>query len=300
LLLDQRYKPKKNDLLFHYCSTESFRAILESGKLRFGDPNMMNDREEMRWAYQVFELAANELLREKPDDPRWGDLNKEFFGRVDDHIGPSQLIMHPTIAAFSRQADLLSQWVRYADDGRGVCIAFRGRAIEDMAATTVRALYNEAKQLKGMKDQLKAIYIREQLRKSNELGEDEESFTFDCMMLSAFFPAFKHPSFAEEKEVRAVHMLDVKLDDGLLTYVDGGGNSRFGPIPPEPVRFRVSPDGGIILHVDLPIDPYAKGSAIAAVIIGPRSPNGWGNVAALLSHYGYRDVKVFNSASTYR
>ena|ERR1700683_166466 len=62
MLITRLFHPADGDILYHYCSVSAFHAILESGRIRFTDINMLNDRDEMRWGYSVFEEAAGNLL----------------------------------------------------------------------------------------------------------------------------------------------------------------------------------------------------------------------------------------------
>jgi hypothetical protein len=63
MLIQRIYSPTDEEILFHYCSADSFHAILESGTIRFTDINMLNDTAEMHWGCSVFEEAAGKLLR---------------------------------------------------------------------------------------------------------------------------------------------------------------------------------------------------------------------------------------------
>jgi hypothetical protein len=42
-MLDRTYKPKKNELVYHYCSAETFNAICTFKKIRLSDLFTMND-----------------------------------------------------------------------------------------------------------------------------------------------------------------------------------------------------------------------------------------------------------------
>ena len=64
---DRILSPGPETVLYHYCSTATLLSILEHGKLRFSDINMMNDPHEWRYCYELFEQAATALLKMVPD-----------------------------------------------------------------------------------------------------------------------------------------------------------------------------------------------------------------------------------------
>jgi hypothetical protein len=63
MLLDRLYVPPLGAVLYHYCSASTLQKILESRRLRFTDVNMLNDVQEARCGYSMFEEAATRLLK---------------------------------------------------------------------------------------------------------------------------------------------------------------------------------------------------------------------------------------------
>lgn len=59
MLTQREYKATDHDLLYHYCSAETFLAICGSKRLRFNDLFSMNDFSELHWGYHVWEEAAS-------------------------------------------------------------------------------------------------------------------------------------------------------------------------------------------------------------------------------------------------
>jgi len=132
MLIERLYHPTDDEIFYHYCSPLAFHAILESGKIRFTDINMLNDTAEMHWGYSVFEEAAGNLIKTAEKSKKLGGLNKGFFDKVDEIIAPLQSRFHPFVSCFSREPDLLGQWRAYADNARGLLqrlrSVFRGYA----------------------------------------------------------------------------------------------------------------------------------------------------------------------------
>lgn len=293
-VFDRVFKPSTGCTLYHYCSTPTFLSVLESGALRFSDANMMNDSEEGRYGYTLFERAANELLELAKNKPSLEGLESDFFDHVDACLSPKQLHSHPVIACFSKAPDVLSQWRAYAQDGEGWALGFDGNAIGAMPVTLLDVLYDTDRQLEEVRNSLAAMYFL--WRK--EGGEFEAVVGSSARLLSSLMLAYKHPSFREEVEVRALHELrvDISADGWLL--IDEGETADGKEVEGQPVKFRAA-GASIIAYVDLPLE-RAKGMIIPELWLGPRNSNGPGNAIYPMTQFGHRNVRLQRSASSYR
>ena len=291
---DRVFKPSPESVLYHYCSTATLLSILENDKLRFSDVNMMNDPQEWRYCYELFERSANTLLKMVPDRAALEGLDTDFFDKVDDYLSPKQFISHPVIACFSKQPDVLSQWRGYADNARGWSIGFSGQAIDAMPVSLLEVVYEPDQQVAEVRNFLAAMYMiwRE------KGGEFRETVGTDAALLASLIHAYKHPSFEEEQEVRALHELRVEHFEGDLELVDEGGTANGKEVKSQPVSFRAS-GSSIIAHVDIPLQKF-EDVAISDLWFGPSNNNGIGNALYPLARYGHRGVKLFYSASSYR
>jgi hypothetical protein len=288
------FKPARDSVLYHYCSTGTLLSILEHGKLRFSDVNMMNDPREWRYCYELFERAANALLEMVPDRTSLEGLDTAFFDHVDDYLSPKQLMSHPVIACFSKQPDVLSQWRGYADNGRGWSIGFSGPAMNAMPVSLLEVLYDPEQQVAEVRNFLAAMYMIWRQKG----GEFSEAVGRDAALLASVIHAYKHPSFQEEQEVRAIHELRVDLSDDGWELIDEGGTANGKDVEGEPVRFRAA-GSSIIAHVDIPLQ-RVDDMAICELWFGPSNDNGPGNALYPLTTYGHRGVKLFRSASSFR
>ena len=293
-IFDRVFKPETGCRLYHYCSTPTFLSVLQNGALRFSDVNMMNDGEEGRYGYTLFEQAANELLKLAKDQVSLDGLGPDFFDQVDSYLSPKQLHSHPVVACFSKAPDVLSQWRAYAQDAQGWAIGFAGDAIDLMPVTVLDVLYEPSEQLEEVRNSLAAMYFL--WRKDG--GEFETAIGDSARLLASLMLAYKHPSFGEEQEVRALHELSVSFgNDGWLLSDEGGTASGIA-VEGQSVKFRA--DGAsVVAYVDLPLE-RANGVMIPEVWLGPRNSNGTGNAIFPLTHFGHRNVELHRSASTYR
>lgn len=293
-VFDRVYKPTADAVLYHYCSTPTLLSILEGGKLRFSDVNMMNDPYESQYGYSLFERAATALLKMVPERPALSGLTTDFFDRVDDYLSPKQLRSHSIITCFSKQPDVLSQWRGYADNAQGWAVGFDGRAIDAMPVTLLDVEYDAEQQLVEVRNFLGAMYLTVQ----ENGGVFDDDFATQAILFSSFLLAYKHPSFREEQEIRAIHELRVDIADDGCELVDEGGVIDGKDVEGQPVQFRAA-GSSIIAYVDIPLQRH-NGKAIKELWFGPANMNGPGNVLYPLTKHNHRDVSLHHSASTYR
>ncbi len=291
---DHHFAKESAPVLYHYCNAQTLLAILETNTIRFSDANMMNDSQEGRYGYGLFEEAAERLLKRSETNSALDGLSVDFFVKVDEYLSPKQLHGHPVLACFSKNPDVLGQWRAYADNGQGWAIGFRAEALQALPVMLLEVLYDREQQLVEVEQFLAgAFMLCKQLPTdpSSELAKHIPLFA--SMML-----AYKHPSFQDEQEVRALHELRVNLQGEGPALFDEGGVSEGENVEPVPVRYRA--DGpSIISYIDLPLRQIDN-SPINELWFGPRNENGPGNALFPLRHFGHGDVRMKRSQSPYR
>ena len=110
------------EALYHYCSTSTFHAVVESKTLRLSSLSLSNDTMEGKLVSRtVSRLAAKESM----DAAKTLQLQQmlELFDDIFDGLG----------FCLSEERDLLSQWRGYAEDGSGVCIGFSKEYLDWLA-----------------------------------------------------------------------------------------------------------------------------------------------------------------------
>lgn len=101
------------DVLYHYCSTASFHAIVQSHSLWLSSLSLSNDTMEGK-------LVAHTIARLAERD----SLDPSSVSRLQDTVGIFEKIIDGLGFCLSEDGDLLSQWRGYADDATGVAIGF--------------------------------------------------------------------------------------------------------------------------------------------------------------------------------
>ena len=187
------------DVLYHYTDYLAFNGIIRDRELRVNNVRNMNDAAEMQLFMKGIFGAVEQRLEDEQADEKLGklrELAKELSKKYFEHAAYA--------ACFSTYRDDASQWERYANRGKGVCLGFDREVLERMTggALSLQKVYYE--------DDVKAHPL---VRKLYDLTMSEEVFTEDNPALKAALTdcwrnsaSFKHPSFSSEHEVRLVLM----------------------------------------------------------------------------------------------
>ena len=101
------------DILYHYCPTASFHAIVESHSLWLSSLSLSNDTMEGK-------LVASAIVRLRERD----SFDEDDVRRIQDHIGFFEKNIDGLGFCLSEDGDLLSQWRGYAENATGVAIGF--------------------------------------------------------------------------------------------------------------------------------------------------------------------------------
>lgn len=287
--------PDNDQVLYHYCSAETLRAILESRTIRFSDINMMNDSQETRWGYSAFEEAATRLINRKNLQEEIPIMEKSFFDSVDEILSKVQLITHPFISCFSLDRDSLSQWRAYADDGRGFAIGFKAKQFQGMPVSLLLVAYEREQQVKEMMTALAAIFMHS----DGNPDKDRNTFFEDCVLLGNYMVALKHQAFHEEKEVRCIHAVNIEANEAGMRFVDSGGVTEYGDVEGEKIRFQVI-DNHLSAFLDISFLRNGNDNPISEIVMGPKNHSNPGNLMLYLGGLDYSNITITSSDAPYR
>ena len=282
----RQYTPEDEDLLYHYCSGDTFNAICSGKKLRFSDLHSMNDYMECHWGYEVWEEAASGLLE---------SIGKPFLDKID-------LIFHSygfqgllLASCFSKSGDVLSQWRAYADDGAGFAIGFSAKELAELPVSLMEVLYNQEEQVKEVTALVNALYQAEQ----SETEKFGSGFIQACYVIGSDMAAYKNPAFSEEQEIRLVHLLDIVPTEHAAKFVDGGGTMFGKEVEGEQVHFRMV--GGIPSpFIDLDFSNKGSHNPIRRVVLGPKNHAIKEGISLYLETIGIPNVEIARSQASYR
>lgn len=279
--------PNKNQVLYHYCSTETFISIVRNRCIWLSDINTMNDFSEHHWAYERFVEAAN-LERDR--------LSRRFFDELDAVLSETQTNIIPFVSSFSTDGDVLSQWRAYADDGKGVSIGFDAKKIERLSVRSSQIEYDKEKQVAHFRAHLLELF---EIYSRLPDAERPKFLVNEGAHMGVDFSCFKIPAFAEEREVRIIRALNVSASDGKKFIYDAGGTGEDKLSRKKlPVKFR-SRAGQIVCYLEMPLGGLGD-NFITEVIIGPKNDTSGPEINTLLHANGMKMATILKSEASYR
>lgn len=184
-------------MLYHYTDFVAFDGIIRCAELRLNNILNMNDASEMRLFINGICKAVVEKLCLEGEEEKSQSIQNFFQKKLAEEFHYSAYA-----ACFSKYRDDASQWERYGHGGQGVCIGFHADLMQKMIGGALS---------------LQEVYYQEDMRGHHlvdefyRLAKDAEHFSENLpglqeLMIDAWIQsaAFKHPSFASEKECRLV------------------------------------------------------------------------------------------------
>lgn len=286
MLPDREYEPGESDVLYHYCSAETFLSICQNKTIRFSDLFSMNDFMEMRWGYGVWEEAATLVL---------GKVGKPFLDRIDVVLHEHGKAALSLACCFSKHGDVLSQWRAYAEDGRGYAIGFRAKEMKKLPARALEVLYSRDRQVEEVKNVILTLHNVSEVEKKLEEGDFESL----CIFMAYDLASLKNPAFIEEAEVRLIHGVTLQPSGESAQLIDMGGTAFGKPIEPQPVEFFVR-DGVPVPYMDIDFSDGGMENLICEVVVGPKNQALVSGVSIFLETVGVSNVKVIRSKASYR
>ena len=273
-------------MIYHYCPPQAFLEIIRSRTIWLSAYYTLNDMSERRWAYSIFDKAVNQIEKE---------TGKEFADAIRTMIAiafKSSLIM---LSCYSLDADVLSQWRAYADDGRGFAIGFSANHMQ-IAAKPLRVLYDEEAQLRELLGNLKHTYDYEK-----SIGfKYDDAFQNHWFHVGLDLCAYKHPTFREEKEIRLAHVSGLKLNGKSLMAVALGARGQDGVRLSEPNEIHFRTNKGIVIpYVALEYSNREQLSPVKEIVLGPRNENAKSNIEIFLNNFGINEIAVRRSKVPY-
>lgn len=275
------------DTVYHYCSVQSFLAILASKRLWLSDATKMNDSQEGLWADRLIdELLVDEKTSMSDQD------RKEFV------IGYNLNRRRSYQFCLSSEPDILSQWRAYAGDATGLAIGFDSSSFPrqiNLPATNAAPKFNTGlwEVIYERQEQQKLIRLRfDNARSAQDIcvaeGGKVEYQLLGAVMAGAC-PLLKNPAFREEKELRLIHTPHLMTDEKNNLKVVGSDY---------PINQRVS-NGQIVTYFEYPLSDLGV-DIVKEVWVGPRSRLGKHDIELALAINQHGSTQVKNSSATYR
>ena len=223
-------KVSYDNQIYHYCSLETFRLIIENRTLFMSDFHYMNDSseesyflnifsEEMKKIYDNFSQEEKEKLKNKKSKYMY-----KYMTNLE-KIYPNVCF----ICCFSKKHDDLNQWRAYGDDGKGVCIGFDKSFFEKLKINS-RFFAQDVKYLckKELSDFIsKELEEIKNTYNPNDYRSDAKFTQEVYKKIGKKRALIKNISFQAEEEFR-IGFYDKLSDDAITQYVYDDGNHHIG------------------------------------------------------------------------
>ncbi len=185
-------------MLYHYTDFNAFDGIIRCAELRLNNILNMNDAAEMRLFMNGICKAVTEKLEKDKESEKVRQTESYFQKEMAEEFHYSAYA-----ACFSRYRDDAAQWERYGNLGRGVCIALHERLVQKMVggAVALQEVYYQT----DMREHWLVDEFYRAVKEPKAFAKKNlwklQNLMNDAWVQSA---AFKHPSFAREREFRLV------------------------------------------------------------------------------------------------
>lgn len=318
------------DCLYHYCSNEKCFSILDSKTLRLSDIQKSNDYREMSLFFPELIYTIEDIYKADPFPFKYKNLNDDdaFFELTRESYNYwrykfSNGIFSDFVICFSEAVDSLSQWRGYAENGKGCCIGFSKRLLEEYCTKYknilkfIKVEYISDKEIKdnintAAKVCLKKIKTLRSWVVDNMTHDDSSPdtdgllhFNIDGMIESIFVDTlrFKSVAFHDELEWRIFFQKGINKNPEWLLKKDIS-ESPISTLVYETetflkdrIHFNVS-DNDIIPFCTLCFDEFSDNPVIE-LWTGPKNNIREMDIKLYLSQNGYTKTKPYHSRITY-
>lgn len=307
-------------IVYHYCSLEAFKSIIENKCLWLCDVEKSNDSAERQYFHHILMHTVNECLTKRSYARELKKVSKyalqclhafQFAMENITEFDSSSLPLRIFSASFSFHGDQLSQWRGYADDGLGISIGFNNSILcSNFSSVNMGAINYSYSDAQATSYNL----IKNTLSAASQTGnqfDTTSSFVrnlIDELEYHGVF--FKSNSFKEENEYRLVVRHGSRFvqtnPKGLSVYIPGyddactlSKNPDF-PFTFSPKKYRIS-NHQLSAYYELSFEKV-KNRFIRRIYIGPKCPISPEDIKMFFLDCGYilPHFPILHSSATYR
>lgn len=248
--------------LIHYTTLSAFEGIFGNGEFWFSDISQVNDKKE-RVLY--IETKISEIMVSADDEKK--KILEDLRQKIRQYTKKSHYIF-----CLSSNYDDASQWERYGDNGKGIGIVFNREFFELLETpTSCDPPPEEILHLRSVNYQLRDAcnFIENYIDAEDPIIK---AMYFDWILSISM--EYKHNSFQNEKEIRAI--LEIPSACEKQQYANVRGNLKHY----YPYQWKVACENKNIAYEDL----------ISEILIGPRSEIEPSMMAGYLKRLGYNGL----------
>ena len=275
---------RKPKALYHYCSLQTFRNILESKSVWLSDIRKSNDSQELRWMlgqcrYYLFEHWTNYLDIQKEKDGFQKVQSKDFdaFNELINKVDYFKKEHSKNwVFCLSEKRDDIGQWRGYADDGKGISLGFKRNYLDyvlQIFCSLPDADFNFFfDKVKYSKTEVRDFFenTAELSKITDDMFGDQVMEVFEnCFAASLWHaPFFKNETFKVEKEWRIVFSMYLSdIIEGQKPEIPNNINRYSDKLTVGNLGFSQR-GAALVSHLELGISNIKQ--AIHSITIGPK------------------------------
>lgn len=287
------------EILYHYCSTESFYKIISGKSIRLSALSFSNDYLEGRLARLVIRSLSTEHGLDEYQKKSIEDLMDLFENSFDSHG-----------FCLSGNGDILSQWRGYADDGNGVSIGFSSKYLASLikqhnpsrkgALSLSEVLYLNSDHKRVVKP------IFDEVSKIVKDPDFDDRFFGGLLSIAPDQYILDRKNKASEKRFRLLEAM-TKLLPKMFTLKTTAFAEESEWRLQESTVFREESVGDhsssrnqLIPFHSLSLDSIDNAEPIVELVLGPKHKTPHPNLKGFLEQHGFKNVALRNSTASYR
>ena len=262
---------KEPNVVYHYCSLDTFHKIISNNKFRMSDVDMSNDYDERKEMIRAF--ASDEYAQTVK--PHTLSILKDLYINN----------IFNLVICFSGKRDALSQWRGYADDGKGICIGFNNAILSNFNNPSIADfdLLNLRYCRVFYKNDEKERLIHGAFRKYKSwqcFEERKEQLLIKELGIAAML--CKNENFYEEQEWRLALCLNSESEYEQIKYkIEQCTDIKLSSLKTDCYRNK------IVLYIEIDFS-NVKDSLISEIIIGPKCGMFEAEIYRFLKLKGYK------------
>lgn len=197
---------KLNDPIFHYTSVDAFKAIAQSGSIRFSRADQTNDPFELVYIRDEILSQLNEHCEISKFPELWRDI-LESYERVSN---PARFF----VSCFSLDPFSVAMWRLYAREGKGIVFSFRPAAFDAMDCRITKVAYIDEGDISAAIVRAVERSIGEESSLVEGIGRKTIALAVRLLEVTV---SSKRPHWSYEQEVR----LSFSHDEDKYHSIDG-------------------------------------------------------------------------------
>ncbi|MGO9137232.1 MAG: DUF2971 domain-containing protein [Syntrophales bacterium] len=282
-------KDEVPEILYHYCSIDTFMKIIENKTIRLSNIFKMNDYSEVMHVLDFLPSALHEEYKTRPFSFNYKGIDNDkaldqIVLDIKKSINEVKFVSY--IASFSASEDDLEQWNRYGDDGKGVAIGYNGKILYEIAEQCSLIITEVNYSVEDHRKFIKNVIVPQIFKAIKNAGDNanvkNDICSYNCMVLRCILSdisaillsavQYKHDAYTNEKEWRLYldsQITQLHYPEDVKKYSE---NKQYDDMVMKKISFTNKVNTGISSYFDLSFKKFKNASnIIKKIIIGPRS-----------------------------